>query len=240
MNSNIVDRIRKLLALAQSQNANEAANAASAAQRLMSKHRLSAAECEVDPDPVLHLSKQRLAVKTLAKWRWNLAWAVATPNGCVPLQSRRRADQQLNITFVGDRDQADACAFLWSFLDSEIPRLATLASQELRRSPEPPPKSWQAWHRSFRRGAVDVLEHRLKRAAAESVAHASSTALARMAADTQRAEAFAEQRLGVKFREPRLEKKPAHDLRGELAGRRAAAQIALDARAALEPGEGPS
>ena len=83
--------MRKLLALASSDNVHEAALAASRAQELIEEHRLQAfldaeadAEAREAADPVLSGTDDPLeATKRLRKWRVVLAMRLAELNGCI-------------------------------------------------------------------------------------------------------------------------------------------------------------
>lgn len=123
--SKILDRIRKLLALAQSSNVNEAAVAAAQAQKLIAKHRINQArelvdapESEgiaLDDDPLDEGAR-------VAQWRLELAMVVAEANGCrvVVLKDGRYS----TIKLVGDDEDIDIVRALYTWLTKEVQRLA--------------------------------------------------------------------------------------------------------------------
>ncbi|MEQ1506614.1 MAG: DUF2786 domain-containing protein, partial [Myxococcota bacterium] len=101
----VLDRVRKLLALATSPNVHEAALAAARAQALIERHRLEdwlAAEQDSagDPDPIVHAWHEPLAVaRKIRRWKAALASVLAEVNGCVAYTARRGTDEA--IVLVG-------------------------------------------------------------------------------------------------------------------------------------------
>jgi hypothetical protein len=152
----VLDRVRKLLALSESPNLHEAALAAARAQALIERHRLHdllAAERaeEEDPDPIVHAWHEPLAVaKRIRKWKVALAAALADANGCLAYVARRESDEAVILVGRG-RDRA-AVAALW---DELVRRIEWLSATE-------GPGRSRAWHEAFRVGAVDAIAARLR------------------------------------------------------------------------------
>lgn len=82
MSTNITDRIRKLLALAEgTSNPHEAENAAAQAQRLIAKHNIERSELtEYDPDEAVR--QEIMHGGKLVAWRVNLISGLAKLNSC--------------------------------------------------------------------------------------------------------------------------------------------------------------
>ncbi|MEN0062996.1 MAG: DUF2786 domain-containing protein [Myxococcota bacterium] len=188
----VLDRVRKLLALATSPNVHEAAAAAARAQRLIERHRLEgylAAEraVEEDPDPIEDARDEPLEVaRRLRKWKRVLAGGLADVNGCVVYTLR--ADDGERLIVVGrSRDRAAVHA-LWSWLTKRIEWLS--ATEGGKRS--------KAWHEAFRIGAVESIIERLRDAGSD-VRPAEPGALvqidAAMAAHRDALERFVRERL---------------------------------------------
>lgn len=83
----VIEKIKKLRALAQSTNAHEAANAAAAAERLLQEHRLSEAELEAnDVETVGGAEEDAAPVDTLGekitRWKDLLLAALCRGHGC--------------------------------------------------------------------------------------------------------------------------------------------------------------
>lgn len=222
----IIDRVRKLLALANSTNAHEAATAAAAAQSLMSAHRIAAAECEAPEasDIGLHDSVS-LGRRRLDQWRWQMAWGVCKPNGCVPT-TVWGSDDRLVLCFVGHAPDAQAARYLWEYLVREIDRLAKAEALELRQMGGAP-ANWRTWYNSFRMGAVMAVSVRLLRTAKQAQHSASSQAIARLDDHEAQAREFAREKLGVTYSDAKLSDNLSSD--GFDAGRDAGARIPLSA-----------
>jgi hypothetical protein len=83
----VIDRVRKLMALADSDNPNEAATAAAAAQRLIDLHRLSQTQIDQGPDPGPNYDphKPLLRGSHLLKWKRVLLNVMARANSCATI-----------------------------------------------------------------------------------------------------------------------------------------------------------
>lgn len=78
---NVVEKVRKLLALSQSDNPNEAASAAAMAQQLMEKHAIEMADVEEEPEKV-EWSDFGPKLKRKSTWQGFLATVIAENHGC--------------------------------------------------------------------------------------------------------------------------------------------------------------
>lgn len=150
-----LDRVRKLLALATSPDAHEAASAAAHAQALIDRHRLRAIldeerSAEHGDDPITDARDQPLEVsRKIRPWKVLLALELAQHNGCVAYTLEGEAGQALVL--VGRAADREAVSTLWAWLVRKIEWLsATHGAGRSRR-----------WHDDFRVGAVDALAQRL-------------------------------------------------------------------------------
>ena len=219
----LLDRVRKLLALATSPNVHEAASAAARAQALVDEHRLQAwldaarAHAE-DADPITDARDCPLEVaRRLRTWKVVLAVALADANGCFAYTLARDADEA--IVLVGrERDRA-VVVELWQWLVQRIEWLsATLGAGQPRK-----------WHDAFRIGVVDAVAKRLRAQGAAGVADLAPAALTvlepAMAAHREALAAFVAQRLRLgKGRGLRV------DARAYAQGRTASATLDLPKR----------
>lgn len=161
----ILDRIRKLLALASSDNEHEAALAASRAQALLEKHNMEQADIgEVgEPEPI----EERVVfeAKGYATWRGRLAANVSTHFGC---SCWRQGGRQV---FVGRRTDIDAAQVLYL-------RLIVIVDELTRRDAF---GNGRAYVNAFRHGVVTTIgnemEAQRERTRAEMQGHVSETAL---------------------------------------------------------------
>lgn len=111
----VIEKVRKLLALATSTNVHEAANAAAAAERLMAEHKLAAADVEARTgeahDEDIETAEVVEDGRRLISWRDQLVGVLASVNGCQRFSSwknvEHRAPRCPTTTMLGDR-----CAFV--------------------------------------------------------------------------------------------------------------------------------
>lgn len=149
----VLERVRKLLALATSPNVHEAASAAAMAQALIARHRLESwleAEAAVTTDPIEDGRDAPLEVaRKVRKWKVVLAGALAEANGCVSYTLRQGREEA--IVLVGRAVDRAAVLELWSWLVKRIEWLsATHGAGESRQ-----------WHDAFRVGAAVAVGERL-------------------------------------------------------------------------------
>ncbi len=155
----LLDRIRRLLRLAESPNVHEAAVAAARAQELMARHRIEAAALD-DADGGAGVKDLRDAPldgsKRLRAWKTHLADAVARANGCRVYLLER--DGMKHIVLVGRAEDAELVRLLYPELVKRVEVLTWLHGQGRTRS----------FCHAFRLGVVTTLHERLALAAAEA------------------------------------------------------------------------
>jgi hypothetical protein len=210
----ILTRLKRLLALAQSDNVHEAANAAGLAQKLMTEHQLSEAmlaslgattldtsgPAEVSDD-YLAERKPHSARKEL--WKGSIAAALADANAC------KTYWQGPNLRVIGTPINAGTVRYLYAYLTREVERLAAAYKGRCDRK----------WLNSFRVGAAyeiadkiregkklaerDVLADAKKLAAANPVDHGANLvrteyALSLVKNELERVTTFAKKNLKLK------------------------------------------
>lgn len=162
----IVDKVRKLLRLADSPNVHEAATAATQAQRIMDEHRIEeavlalvSAQEQARADDVItdHSDKPLDTMGRFVGWKTDLADAIARANGCRAF-FRRHGDGEykgkVSIIVVGRESDRQAVEYLFAYLVREIGRLCRRSQRRKGRS--------ASWGANFRHGAVHVIARRLK------------------------------------------------------------------------------
>lgn len=149
-----LDRVRKLLALATSPDAHEAASAAAHAQALIDRHRLRAileaeSAAESGDDPITDARDQPLeTARKIRPWKVLLALELARRNGCVAYTLE--TDEGQSLVLVGRAADREAVSTLWRWLARRIEWLsATHGAGRSRR-----------WHDDFRVGVVDAIAER--------------------------------------------------------------------------------
>ncbi len=168
-----LEKVRKLLALANSANEHEAANAANHAAQIMERYRLDAAmlaEAEQRADARNEegfSSNDEMGAarkhERLPAWYWSLAWAVGSSN-----RARPRVNDSGRVTFFGRPMDARAAIYMLDYLANEVDRLARRYVSEHYRP--------RAAGRAFRLGCVHTIAQRLA-TAHEDVARAKEREL---------------------------------------------------------------
>ncbi len=121
-----VDRIRKLLRLAENAGSvSEAKTAAAQAAALMAKHGIESVEEEREDsvtdnrDLVVDVSKG----KRVAGWKWMLAWFVGEIATCKPYRLHRMMGTKIVgtvIAFIGRRSDAEMASYVLQYLLTEL------------------------------------------------------------------------------------------------------------------------
>ncbi len=165
----LIARVRKLLALANSPNVHEAAAAAAAAQALIERHRLGRLlEAEAD-DPITGGRDTPLDVaKRPRRWKQVLASSLASANGCVAYSAE--VGRETHLLLAGRASDRTAVAALWEWLVSRIEWLSATHGAGRNR----------AWHEAFRIGAAEVIVARLHESRAVEQAALGEAALVRV------------------------------------------------------------
>jgi hypothetical protein len=163
----VINRVRKLLALAAStSSADEAATAAAQAQRLMSEYQIDLAEAALDEtapvdEPLLHTAARRAdgergapldsSESAFPKWKGTLTYHLGKANNVFVYCSQQRAGTY-TFEMVGRKSDMLAVAYTYQYLVREIDRLAKVEGKGRGRS----------WANSFRLGAVETVGQRLR------------------------------------------------------------------------------
>lgn len=175
----IIDRVRRLLATAQSDNPNEAALAASRAAALVAEYRLTEAVLRVEDtsraaEPIVEgvaLPAELLSAKRVA-YREAITDAVADSLGLkVWLRHNRETGGQDNVAF-GREGATQAWQYTTLYLCREVDRLceAEWAGDEGAEAREHG-QSARKWKNSFRYGAACTIARRLREQHRVAVAH---------------------------------------------------------------------
>jgi len=117
----IIDKIRKLLALANSSNEHEAALAASHAQRLLSAHNLAMADIQSEHKPQSADKVEATVSKTLPKWVRHLSAGVCTAFDCQGIHHPATG----KLTFIGVGADVQIAAYTFTYLDKTVRKLCS-------------------------------------------------------------------------------------------------------------------
>ena len=119
--SPIIEKIKKLLALANSSNEHEAALAASHAQRLLSEHNLAMADIEATHKPDKADKVETNVSKTLPKWVRHLSAGVSTAFDCQAIHHPATG----KMSFIGVGADVQVAAYTFAYLDRTVRKLCT-------------------------------------------------------------------------------------------------------------------
>ena len=147
MAADVLDRVRKLLALATSPNVHEAAAAAARAQRFIDEHRLQDLLAAEDAAPEFDDARDEPieTSKRLRPWKAALANVLADASGCVAYTLKRGREQ--SIVLVGREQDRQAVTAMYRALVAQVEWLSATHG----------PGESKKWHASFRLGAVHSI-----------------------------------------------------------------------------------
>lgn len=165
---NLLDKVKKLLRLAERTNSEgEAAAAAAAAQKLIERHKLDVAALdlsEAHEAPVEAPEKATLdgaeGRRNKCAWRGSLASGIARANACRVYWTGPR------LQIVGAPSDVATVRYMYAYLVREIDRLAETKS------------GGKAWLHAWRMGAVATVSQRLRDAREEARREARAEAQA--------------------------------------------------------------
>ena len=219
----VIEKVRKLRALATSTNVHEAAAAAATAERLLLEHELSEAEIAGagdEPRERAEPAGEHLDAHgaNVTRWRSFLAAYLARVHGCTtwlePHWSKETRNTAWKVRIAGRPSDVAIVRYLHTWLTAEILRLVASEGQGRGRS----------WRNSYAWGAVEGIRGQMDRARAEVRAAATGSALAVVDARLAEAEAVEPEKLRTS-RKPT----PVRDLAAHARGRRAGEALHLGA-----------
>ena len=161
----LLERLRKLLALTASPNANEAAVARNKASKLMQEHGLSEQEV-LDSDSAGRMFEMSMGVEGFsARWKFVLVVLVARAHGCEAVGLRRGKMRKVRV--VGMKKDVEKTSKLFVHLLGEIECIVKIECSdppdeiliEVARGRR---RNLRTYLDSFRRGAVMALAERLR------------------------------------------------------------------------------
>jgi hypothetical protein len=117
--SPIIEKIKKLLALANSSNEHEAALAAGHAQRLLSEHNLAMADIEAAHKPDRADKVETASAKTLPKWLRHLSAGVSAAFDCQAIHHPAAG----KLTFIGVGADVQIAAYTFAYLNRTVRKL---------------------------------------------------------------------------------------------------------------------
>lgn len=149
----ILDRVKKLLALAvNSNNEHEAALAAQRAAVLMERHEIHAAELRALDEAANIRTPEPIREERVAGGQKRVAWRLALARGITHKVHCHYFTNGGAIIFFGRLSTIQGAAYMLAYLAHEVERLAAR---------EAPPRAGRAWHNAFKLGCAMRIAQRL-------------------------------------------------------------------------------
>lgn len=171
----LVERVQKLLALAESKNENEAALAAEKAQELMLRYGIELAQVAALKQKGIGVGKEEIQGR-VDPWRRKLAAAVARSMGGQLVYWNEYRKWTGTLTFWGQKDTVAGMVALYQYLEAQ---LVTISAIEAAQAEHFNAAQSMRWRRSFLAGMVSRMRVRLyaRRKAVQSESKDNSQAL---------------------------------------------------------------
>jgi hypothetical protein len=185
----IVAKIKKLLALAQSDNANEAALAASRARELMVQHAISEAQLTPSEREPIETEGLNLGKKRIPHWEALLSYVLAPSFFCRSFYTKGS-----DIYVVGRKSDREALIATFWYLRNEIKKMSDKAWAGKPTDFYAHGKTWKV---GFNEGCVRTIKERLGQDQAALMADNTGTALV-LSQRQQETDAWVEQNLKLR------------------------------------------
>lgn len=134
--SDVIEKVKKLLALSKSSNANEAATAASVANRLIDEFRLSEADVagnHSESDPMVRDDQYVYETGRVIPWKSRLVVTLASHYGCAVFNdthynnTKRRKVSRYKL--LGRKSDIQIVQYMFAWLSSECSRISDLEAK---------------------------------------------------------------------------------------------------------------
>lgn len=155
-NSAIIEKIKKLLALANSSNEHEAALAAGHAQRLLAEHNLAMADIEAAHRPDKADKVETAVSKSLPKWVRHLSAGVSTAFDCKAIHHPATG----KMTFIGVGADVQVAAYTFTYLERILRKLCS-GYMKRHVASTLPSRHRELMRHSYYLGAVSTITGRL-------------------------------------------------------------------------------
>jgi hypothetical protein len=162
VDTTVLTKIKKLLALSTSSNPNEAALAASKAQELLMQHNLTMSQVEMHGES----SYGQEFVQTGSRfWKRSLLTVIARNNFCEVIYEA----QIKSAALIGEKHNQEVVTYLYGYLVSQLEPMAMTAYRLSDTTMHA-----KTWLDSFYMGAINAINARLKAQKAEMIAESNA------------------------------------------------------------------
>jgi hypothetical protein len=181
----VVDRVQKLLALSKSSNANEAANAAGLANKLIDTYRLSVADLEVQGEVIEPIEEDGGYIYETGKltpWKHQLMHRLISHYGLAHFNDNIYPGGRKVSRFkvIGRKSDITVAKYMFVWLTTECQRLANVEAKGMGR----------IYVSSYCEGFVSGVSEQLKASRSEVQRDASSEAIVLVNARSEEAKSF--------------------------------------------------
>jgi hypothetical protein len=153
----VIEKIKKLLALADSCNEHEAALAAAHAQRLLAAHNLAMADIEAVHKPDTADRIETAVARSLPKWVRHLSAAVSSAFDCQAIHHPALG----KMTFIGVGADVQAAAYIFTYLERTVRKLCAIYMKRSTGIPIPA-RQRELLRHSYYLGAVSTISRQLQ------------------------------------------------------------------------------
>lgn len=154
MNDDIIEKIKKLLALSESSNPNEAAVAYAAATKLIAKHRVDTKD--LADDPIIKIALPELTAKKITSWKSHLFNVIGKLHGCLVYIDRKNFDGMFVGTIVGQKSDVEIVRYFYASISNQIEAMKNLAMATVGKG------QGKTFSNNFKMEAVNVVVQRLR------------------------------------------------------------------------------
>ncbi|HIJ88232.1 MAG TPA: DUF2786 domain-containing protein [Desulfuromonadales bacterium] len=161
--SPVIEKIKKLLALAHSSNEHEAALAAGHAQRLLAEHNLAMADIEAAHRPDKADTIETTVSKSLPKWLRHLSAGVSSAFDCQAVHHPATG----KMTFIGVGADVQVAVYTFTYLDRTI-RMLCSSYMKRHATGALANRHRELMRHSYYLGAVTTITARLREQKAET------------------------------------------------------------------------
>lgn len=222
----VIDKIRKLLALAGSPNENEAAVASEKAQALLAEHNLSMTDIKSGTEKGSDFIIDGETITNARPWRRSLGSAIAKLYFCTYFFTTIGGEDR--HSFVGAKHNIEVARLMFDYLTKTVDRLARAGSRNM------PKREQSGYKTSFRWACSQRLCSRIAQRIHDTKTHetktATGTTLPALASLYDRVGKELQTFMDAKYPRMRTSKVKAkfHNARGTEEGRAAGDKIGLD------------
>jgi hypothetical protein len=156
----IIERVRKLLALSQSDNANEAAAATAKANALIDQYRISVEQIGEAEDPLSIETEPLYQGDRIMAWRKLLAVRLSRHYGCYHWNNKTA--NGLKLMIAGRKSDVAVLRYMFAYITSECERIGVKECKGRGRSYA------ESYRQGFVAGVTDKLAESRKQAAADT------------------------------------------------------------------------